>query len=106
MRTVDLTRLYRGDPRIIVVTVIDENADPVDLSGSTWSSTVREFYTSTTGLPLAVDDSQAAAGALMLTLSGEQSRCLGRQLVGDLEGSTMGTILAFTLALMSPRPGP
>lgn len=93
---VKLQAIHRGDPRTIFVTVTDTLGSPIDLSGSTWTCVVRKFLTATEGIPLTVDPANLAVGVIKLTLSGEQSRGLGRQLVGDLEGTAFGTILSFS----------
>lgn len=91
-----LQAVHRGDPRTIFVTITDPDGDPIDLSGSTWTCVVRKFQTATDGIPLTVDPTNLALGVVKLTLSGEQSQLLGRQLVGDLEGTAFGTVLSFS----------
>lgn len=101
MPTVNLATIRRGDPRTIVVSVVDDLGVPVDLAGNTWTSTVRPFATSSTALPLAVDATQAAAGVLEFKLTGVQSRQLANRMVGDVQGSTFGTILSFAAAVVA-----
>lgn len=93
---VTLTPIRQGDPRTITITVEDGDGDPVDLSAASWLSTVRESPTSAAGVDLAIDASQGATGVLRLALTGAQSRTLSPgPVVGDVEGSTFGTILTF-----------
>lgn len=92
---VKLTPIYRGDPRTIVVTIKDPQGVPIDLSGSTWRSTVRTLTNSSVGTQLEVLSDQLAAGVIGLKLSGLQSKDLSNTLEGDLQGSGFGTVLEF-----------
>ena len=93
---VNLKPLFRGDPRSIVFQVKDPAGVPIDLSGSSWASTIRSFSTATSGTSLNVDVTQAAVGILRLDIPGETSRPLGRRFVGDLQGSGLfGTVVRF-----------
>jgi hypothetical protein len=96
---VKLPRIVRGDPRTIVVTVVNAAGVAVDLSASTWTSTVRESAASASGVDLTVDGSSAAAGVLSLSFTGAQSRSFGDKIVGDIEGTAFGTILFFAAAV-------
>lgn len=96
-----LTPLFRGDPRTIVFNILDPDDAPIDLSVSTWASTIRDFATASTGQSPAIDTDEAANGVITLTISGAQSRCLGNRLVGDLEGGSFGTVVLFKADVLS-----
>lgn len=98
--TVRLAPIRRGDPRTITVSVVDPNGDSIDLSESTWSSTVGRSSNSTRQTTLAVNTSQAGAGVLSFRLSGEQTRLFELTLFGDLQGSGFGTILTFDAVVL------
>lgn len=98
--TVRLAPIRRGDPRTITVTVLNPDGDPINLSGSTWSSTIGRSASSTRQTTVMVNTSQASAGVLALTISGDQSRLFELSLVGDLQGSDFGTILTFEAVVL------
>lgn len=99
---VKLTPLFRGDPRTIVFNVTDPDGDPINLAGSSWSSTIREFTTASFGQSLSINVSQASVGVLTTTITGEQSRVLKRRFVGDLQGSSLfGTMVRFYAEVLS-----
>lgn len=108
MADVYLTPIRKGDPRTITVTVVDPDGNPVDLSASTWHSTARPMANSSIGTAVAIDTSQASAGVLSLSLTGEQTRIFNQTMVADLQGSAFGTLLtldAIILPDVTREPG-
>ena len=61
---------------------------------------MRRFPTSEDSISPTINTSQLAAGVIRVTISGDQSRDLESALVGELEGSTFGTILSFSAAVV------
>jgi len=87
---VDLTparldlKLYAGDPTAVVVTALDKTTkQPVDLSDRTWAAQWRRKRSSAAAVDLAVDDSGAVGGVIVVHFPGDLDP-LG---VWDLEGT-------------------
>ncbi len=85
----------RGDPRRLVLTVVDAEGDPVDLSASTWTAQVRASRASAAGTTLTTDATDAATGVLAFTLTGDQTRLLEATVYGEVEGNLHGTLLEW-----------
>jgi hypothetical protein len=90
---VDLTpavldlKLYAGDETAVVVTALDHvTKTPVDLSDRTWAAQWRRKRSSPTAVVLAVDDSGAANGVIVVHFPGD----LAPQGCWDLEGDHAG----------------
>lgn len=87
---VDLTpavldlKLYAGDATAVVVTALNRvTKTPVDLSDRTWAAQWRRKRTSTTAVDLAVDDSGAITGVIIVHFPGD----LDPRGFWDLEGT-------------------
>lgn len=80
-------KLYAGDETAVVVTALDRKTKtPVDLSDRTWTAQWRRKRTSTAAVTLAVDDSGATGGVIIVHFPGNLDP-LG---VWDLEGDHAG----------------
>jgi len=90
---VDLTpsvldlKLYAGDETAVVVRALDRvTKTPVDLSDRTWAAQWRRKRSSATAVDLAVDDSGASGGVIIVYFPGDLDP-LG---CWDLEGDHAG----------------
>lgn len=67
----DLTTPYQGDDFTHAVNFVDDDGDPIDVTGRTWLSQVRRRWSDTTvDAQFTVDVSQAATGQVTFTLPG------------------------------------
>ena len=108
----DLT-VYRGDTYSHVVTVVDDLAAAVDLSDRAWVAEVRAYADAADVLvSFTVDDSDAATGVLVLSLTAAQTATtLSRDGVWDLQGTftadgAVETLLAGSVSLTKDKTRP
>lgn len=64
--------------------------EPMDVSAWSWASQWRPAATSSRFIPFTIDDSDAANGKLVLTMTGTQTREMGSSGVYDIEGTQPG----------------
>lgn len=88
----DLT-MYQGDPYEHVVTFVDKEQNPLDLSG-TWKSDIRDTVSSEEPLvSFTINSDDAINGTLVLSLTSEQTLVLPIDCIWDLELLGTGTYL-------------
>jgi len=92
--------IYQGDTYTHVVTVVDDGAAAVDLSDRTWAAQLRPHPEAADVLvSFTVDDSDAATGVLVLSLTAAQTTTVTRDVVWDLQGTfTAGGAVETLLA--------
>lgn len=84
--------LWRGDTRTFTVEFAEDDS-PVDLSGKTWTSEIRATYTSDNiDAEIDVDDTDAATGVLVLTLTADQANLDPGSYVWDLQSEDTGVV--------------
>lgn len=78
--------IYAGDTvDFPPYTFQDENDDPLDVSGYSWSAQWRAYPTAKTSIELAVDDTDAATGTVRVSASSEQTSSMTGNGVWDLQ---------------------
>lgn len=92
-----LLSIYAGDDYDHVVTVVDGNDVPVDLSDRTWAAQWRKDEVSPNAVAFVVDSTNAAAGVLVVSMARSLTATLPRTGVWDLQGTYVVDGLVKTL---------
>lgn len=94
--------IYGGDAYTLIVEVVDDDGDPLPLTGE-WAAQVRSATRHRLlGADFTVDIAEQAAGRLTLRLTADESAELAdafNQGIWDLEGSDFGTIAAGSVTV-------